>query len=82
MKDLSQPTRRETLLGGLGLGGAWLAARAPARGARYKAWSSSQVHNTGDGIYKQAGSAKAQLALSKRAGSKGYLGRITMGITT
>lgn len=50
------------------------------KSSRYKAWSSSEVHNTGDSIYKQAGSAKAQLRLTKRSGSRGYLGRITMSV--
>jgi protocatechuate 3,4-dioxygenase beta subunit len=51
-------------------------------GSLYKPWSSSQVHNTGDNIYKQAGSAKAQLRLTKRSGGAGYLGRMTMGVST
>jgi protocatechuate 3,4-dioxygenase beta subunit len=51
------------------------------KGSRYyKAWSSSEVHNTGDGIYRQAGSGKAQLKLTRRSGGRGYLGRITMGV--
>jgi hypothetical protein len=153
IKELSQRTRRETLLGGIGLGGAWIASRGPGRllgaddagaasclltpevtegpywisnrltrrdiragqkgtglllyltvenaktckvisgaddtlsekvysaSSLYTVWSSRQVHNTGDNIYTSAGSAKAQLKLSKRSGSKGYLGRITMGVT-
>jgi protocatechuate 3,4-dioxygenase beta subunit len=50
-------------------------------GGAYASHGQQDVKNSGDNIYAQAGSGSALLRLRKRAGRKGYVGTLTMGVT-
>jgi protocatechuate 3,4-dioxygenase beta subunit len=50
------------------------------RTAHYRAHGPADTTNRADGIYAQAGGAKAILNLRRRASGAGYVGRMTLGV--
>ena len=48
------------------------------RTSRYKSHGQADTTNAADSIYADAGGGRAKLRLTKRSGSKGYLGTMTM----
>jgi protocatechuate 3,4-dioxygenase beta subunit len=57
------------------------ASAAIYRTARYKSHGQADTTNTEDSIYAGAGGGRARVALSHRKNGKGYLGRLSLGVT-